>query len=99
MTHKKSLIAGVDDHGVLAEARLVKKVEKSADVVVDGLNAAKVALHVALVFKLRELGASFEGEGLARVLVNKAHVGNVIRHRHLARIEVPAGEWNQRMAR
>lgn len=92
MTHEEALIAGVDDHGVLAEASLLEVVEKTAGVVVDGLDAAKVSLHIALVLELGELGASFEGEDLGRVLVDEAHLGDVVRHGHLARGEVPVGK-------
>ena len=60
-----AVVRGVDDDGVLREARLVEVVEHTAHAVVHALHAGEVVLHVTLVFPLREFLA---GVGFLRAV-------------------------------
>ena len=69
----KALVGGIDDDRVLGQPFVVEELEQPADAFVDGLDAAQVIVHVALVFPAHqvlalELGCA-EG-GVARLVVS-----------------------------
>lgn len=75
----------VDYDRVRRQPRLVEVIEEASHVVIDGLDAPEVPLHVPLVLELRQLVARLEGKVLARLAVDEAQLGHIVRHRDLAR--------------
>lgn len=89
LAQEEALVRRVHDDGVLGEALLVQPVQHAADVVVDALDGAQVALHVALELPLGELLLRLEGEGLARLLAEQFQAGDVLRRGDLAVLPPP----------
>ena len=50
-----TLIAAINDDGVLGETAFVEVIEHAAEIVIHALHTAKVILYVALVFPFHEL--------------------------------------------
>ena len=68
----EALIGRVDDDGVAGKTVVVEEFEQPAHAFVDGLHAAQVVVHVALVFPADEIAAVERGRaegGVARLVV------------------------------